>query len=90
MKMAEYPNNKEDVDLDYLNMMLHNFNHAIKTGSNLVYLGYSYLEDDDEHIKEYWCQKKDWSKTLNILIESAAILEEYEFANEFKKIKNDL
>lgn len=79
---------KEKVDKEYLDMMLYNFNYAIKTGHNLVYMGYRYI--DDNYMKEYWIQQKDWIKTLDILIKESAELEEFEFAIEFKKIKDKI
>lgn len=88
MKKPEYPHNKEDDDAEYLDMILHNFNYAIQNNLDLVYIGFQYV--DDEYMKEYWVQKKDWGKTLDILIENSARLEEYEFAIEFKKIKSTL
>jgi len=48
-------------------------------------LGYTVI--DDENIKEYWIQEKDWIKTIDILIKGAANLEEYEYAIELKEIK---
>lgn len=79
---------KDIVDEEYLDMMVYNFNYAIKNNLTSVYLGYSII--DDEYIKEYWVKKSDWVKTLDILIESAIKLEEYNYCIEYKKIKETL
>ena len=77
--------NKSEIDLEYLDMMLHNFTHALNNDIDNVYLGYIYLDDDN--MKEFWIPKSEWVKTLDILIDGASKLEEYEFAIDFKNIK---
>jgi len=76
---------KTDVDAEYLDMMVYNFKYAIEYNYPSVYMGYSIIDDD--YLKEYWVKKSDWLKTLDILIECAIDEEEYEYCNEFKKIK---
>ncbi len=76
---------KDEVDIEYLDMMVFNFQYAIDNNIPTVYIGYVVI--DDNNIKEYWVKKSDWIKTLNILINSAIELEEYEYCNEFKKLK---
>jgi len=86
--MRKKEKNIEDIDADYLDMMLYNFNYSITHGLDNVYIGYVII--DDNNIKEYLVLKENWVKTLNILIEAAVELEEYEYANDFKKIKESL
>ena len=38
--------NKENIDADYLNMMLYNFEHSIKNNLDTVYLGYNIFENN--------------------------------------------
>jgi len=80
--------NKEDIDVDYLNIMLYNFEHSIKNNLDTVYLGYNIFENND--VIQYWVEKENWAITLDILIQGAIDLEEYEFAYEFKNIKEKL
>ncbi|NPV12997.1 MAG: hypothetical protein HPY57_14620 [Ignavibacteria bacterium] len=80
--------NKENIDVEYLDMMLYNFEYAIKNNENKVYLGYRYI--DDFFINEYWVEQRYWIKTLDMLIDVASELEEYEFAYMFKEIKESL
>ena len=77
--------NKEHIDKEYLDMMSYNFNHALENELDMVYMGYSI--EDDEYMKEYWVMEKDYIKTLDMLIESAVELEEYEYAKDFKILK---
>ena len=76
---------KMDVDAEYLDMMINNFNYAIENNTELCYMGYSIIDDDN--IKEYWIKKSEWIKTIDLLINEAAEIEEYEYAAELKKIK---
>lgn len=80
--------NKDDIDGEYLDMMVHNFKYAIDNNKDKVYLGYIY--DEDSNKKEFWVKKEEWVSTLDILLENAIILEEYEYCNEIKKIKASL
>lgn len=76
-----------DIDYEYLDMMVYNFNYAIDNNKEKVYLGYS---EDTDGKKDYWCQRKDWSVTIDILIDEAIKLEEYEYCNDLKNIKKRL
>jgi hypothetical protein len=76
---------KDNVDVEYLDMMVFNFQYAIDNNLSTVHIGYIVIDDD--YLKEYWVKKCDWIKTLNVLISSAAELEEYEYCNKFKKLK---
>lgn len=77
-----------DIDLNYLNTILQNFENAIKNNEDEVYIGYSV--DKDLNVYDYWVQKKDWIKMLDLLIELSAEIEEYEMSLKFKKIKDSL
>jgi hypothetical protein len=76
---------KDIVDNEYLDMMIFNFQYAIDNNLANVYIGYVVVDDD--YLKEYWVKKSDWIKTLDILINSAIELEEYEYCSKFKKLK---
>lgn len=80
--------NKEDVDKDYLEIMYYNFKHAIENKMDMVYMGFVIL--DEETTEDIWVEKKDWVKALDILINESSILEEYEYAIDFKKMKECL
>ena len=75
---------KDQVDSEYLDMISYNFKYALENNMDKVYMGYFIM--DDEHIKELWVKNDEWLVTLDILIECAVEIEEYEYANEFKKI----
>lgn len=77
-----------DIDLNYLNTILQNFENAIKNNEDEVYIGYSV--DKDLNVYDYWVQKKSWIKMLDLLIELSAEIEEYEMSLKFKKIKDSL
>ncbi len=82
----ENHNERIDIDHDYLDMMNHNFTHAIDNNMELVYMGYYIV--DDNYIKEMWVEKKNWNKALDVLIDGASKIEEYEYAIKFKKMKD--
>jgi len=79
---------KQEVDIEYLDMMVCNFNYSIDNNLNEVYLGYTILED--ESFKEFWVEKKNWILTIDILMKNAIKLEEYEYAGQLKEIKEKL
>jgi len=74
-----------DVSTVYLDMMVYNFNYAIETNKDKVYMGY-----DDETGIDYFVYRKDWKVTIDILIEGAVEIESYEYALQLKKIKESL
>lgn len=80
--------NKEDIDIEYLDMMLDNFKYATTNNLDTVYFGYSYI--DENFIYQYWVDKIEWSRFLDLLIDGAVELEEYEYAHEFKNIKKSI
>lgn len=79
--------NKINVDKNYLDMMLFNFNYAIKNNTNSIYVGYMISEEGK---KEFWVERTNWETLINILIDEASNLEEYEFALDFKNIKEKI
>ena len=76
-----------DVTKEYIIDSIYNLNHAIKKSLEVCYIGY---EETDDDITELWVQKKDWSYYIDLLIESAIHLEEYELCSELKEIKQKL
>jgi hypothetical protein len=78
---------KREVDSDYLDMMIFNFNYSMDNNLSVVYLGHI---ETEEGIKEYWADKKDWIQTIDILLENAIELEEYEYCSQLKEIKEKL
>ena len=86
--MRKKEKNLDDIDSDYLDMMVYNFNYAISHNLDNVYIGYVIVDDDN--IKEYLVLKENWIKTTDILIRAAIEIEEYEYAAQLKKIKESL
>ena len=79
---------RENIDSEYLDMIIYNFKYAIENNKDKVYLGY---KQHNEHEKShYWCDKKEWIDTLSILLDEAIKLEEYEYCKELKQIKESL
>jgi hypothetical protein len=52
---------KDEVDIEYLDMMVFNFQYAIDNNIPTVYIGYIVIDDDN--IKEYWVKKSDWKNS---------------------------
>ena len=86
--MRKEEQNINDVDAEYLDMMVFNFNYAIDNTLPSVYMGFVIIDDDN--LKEYWVKKKDWLQTVDILIEGAIEIEEYEYCSQLKTIKEKL
>lgn len=84
--MEKY-NNKEDIDKDYIQLIIDNLNCAIDNDYDYVHIGYFFEEKD---IKFYNVAKKDWNKIIEIVIKAAIDLEEYEICSELKKIKEKI
>jgi len=74
-----------DISEVYLDMMVYNFNYAIETNRDKVYMGY-----DDETLIDYFVYRKDWKVTIDILLEGAVEIEAYEYAAQLKNIKDKL
>lgn len=82
--MKEFINGKSNIDLDYIEMLLSEFNKSISENSETIFLGYEVI--DDEELKEYTLPRKEWTKTLKILLKSAIKLEEYEICDQITKL----
>jgi len=84
----EFKNGKTLIDSDYIDMVITNFNESIEKNLNFVYLGYEILNDND--LKEYMIKREEWKKTLEVFLESAIDLEEYEQCILLKKLIDSL
>jgi len=84
----EFKNGKTDIDADYIEMIINNFNSSIEKNLDHVYLGYEVI--NDEEIKEYTIPKKEWNKTLDLILKTAINLEEYELCTSIKNILTHL
>jgi len=84
----EFKNGKTDIDADYIEMIISNFNSSIEKNLDYVYLGYEVI--NDEEIKEYTIPKKEWNKTLDLILKTAINLEEYELCTSIKNILTHL
>ena len=78
----EFVGGKTDIDSDYIEMLVHNFKTAIENNQDKVYLGYEIIDNDN--LKEYAVSKKDWKTTLELLLQTAINLEEYEYCSQIK------
>ena len=78
---------KDKIDVEYLDMMVYNFNYAIDNKSDVVYIGYIILND---YLKEFWIKPHEWIKAIDLLINGAIEIEEYEYCNQLKEIKEKL
>jgi hypothetical protein len=84
----EFKGGRTDIDADYIEMLICNFNNSISKNLNTVYLGYEILNENE--IKEYSIARNDWLKTLNLFLKTAINLEEYESCTQIQNIINSL
>ena len=82
----EFKNGKTEIDTEYIDMIIINFNDAISKKSDKVYLGYEILNETE--IKEYFIYRNEWEHTLNIILKTAINMEEYEQCILLKDILN--
>jgi len=76
MENKEFINGKANVDAEYIEMILINFNDALKENNPEVYLGFETLSDGE--IKRYNIVRKNWISSLEMFLKTAINLELYE------------
>ena len=84
----EFKNGKTTIDVEYIEMLINNFNAALSNDSDVVYIGYEIITDDD--LKEYSIHKKDWERTLEILLKKAIEIEEYEYCSTITELIDEI
>jgi len=80
----EFKNGVTDIDSDYLKMIIENFNDAISKNKPMVYIGYEVIDDDN--LKQYNIERKNWKSMLVGVLDAAIKQEEYEYCEELKNI----
>lgn len=83
----EKHSNKEDIDKDYIQLIIDNLNYAIDNDYDYVHIGYFFEEED---IKFYNVAREDWVRIIEIITQAAIDLEEYEMCSELKKITDKI
>jgi hypothetical protein len=83
----EFFNGKTNIDSEYIEHIIENFNIAFDNNEDFVYLGFEFI---DEEIKSYNIHRDDWQSTMDMFFHTAINLELYELCPDLEIIKEKI
>lgn len=80
--------NLSEINVNYIEFVLSEFEKTIKNDENRVYIGWDYDENDEQ--KLFFLEKERWIELLTILYESSIQDELYEYSSLLLNMKNKI
>jgi hypothetical protein len=75
------------IDPTYIDFMVKEFNHSLKQDLHYIYVGWQKVNGKKKYFQK---PQEEWLKVLDIIMDKAILLEEYEACAKLKKIRDQI